>query len=174
MEINYSIKWRVAWYTPWKSSWGCWFSSIFCSGLYGIVIITSLACFQKFLFLHKHWNCNLQGLLLDVGRNPLMFPCAWLYRQGIFSLWSRNRLFTNLILLCKFYGQFKHRLLIEKSETRLSHFFLFTRLCSLIYDFFLCLMCFKDASFLSCFVLFFNSSFPSLGMSWKHITVWRK
>ncbi|XP_048500531.1 uncharacterized protein LOC104893624 isoform X3 [Beta vulgaris subsp. vulgaris] len=31
------------------------------------------------------------GPLLDVGRNPILFPCAWLYRQGVFTAWSRNR-----------------------------------------------------------------------------------
>nr|XP_027103117.1 sn1-specific diacylglycerol lipase beta-like [Coffea arabica] len=40
---------------------------------------------------HQFAEAAYTGLLLDVGRNPLMFPCAWLYRQGIFSLWSRNR-----------------------------------------------------------------------------------
>lgn len=33
----------------------------------------------------------MQGPLLDVGRNPCVFPCVWLYRQGILSLWTRNR-----------------------------------------------------------------------------------
>lgn len=33
----------------------------------------------------------MQGPLLDVGRNPILFPCAWLYRQGVFTAWSRNR-----------------------------------------------------------------------------------
>ncbi|KNA18371.1 hypothetical protein SOVF_071440 [Spinacia oleracea] len=31
------------------------------------------------------------GPLLDLGRNPILFPCAWLYRQGVFTAWSRNR-----------------------------------------------------------------------------------
>ncbi|KAL5991060.1 hypothetical protein ACLOJK_011966 [Asimina triloba] len=33
---------------------------------------------------------DLSGPLLDVGRNPLLFPCAWLYRQGVLTPWSRN------------------------------------------------------------------------------------
>ncbi|KAM7465520.1 hypothetical protein LguiB_013082 [Lonicera macranthoides] len=33
----------------------------------------------------------VQGLLLDVGRNPVLFPCAWLYRQGVLTPWTRNR-----------------------------------------------------------------------------------
>ncbi|EMS63541.1 Sn1-specific diacylglycerol lipase alpha [Triticum urartu] len=31
------------------------------------------------------------GPLLDFGRNPLMFPCVWLNRQGILTPWTRAR-----------------------------------------------------------------------------------
>ncbi|CAN1247844.1 hypothetical protein LINPERPRIM_LOCUS6513 [Linum perenne] len=31
------------------------------------------------------------GPLLDFGRNAILFPCTWLYRQGIFTPWTRNR-----------------------------------------------------------------------------------
>ncbi|CAK9880988.1 unnamed protein product [Sphagnum jensenii] len=31
------------------------------------------------------------GLLLDIGRNPLIFPCVWLYRQGVLAPWNRNQ-----------------------------------------------------------------------------------
>ncbi|KAL9264080.1 Diacylglycerol lipase-beta-like protein [Drosera capensis] len=31
------------------------------------------------------------GPLLDVGRNFILFPCAWFHRQGILSVWNRNR-----------------------------------------------------------------------------------
>ncbi|XP_068491448.1 uncharacterized protein [Phaseolus vulgaris] len=41
--------------------------------------------------LHKFAEAAYTGPLLDVGRNPLLFPCAWLYRQGILSPWTRNR-----------------------------------------------------------------------------------
>lgn len=34
---------------------------------------------------------SLQGPLLDFGRNPLMFPCVWLNRQGILTPWTRAR-----------------------------------------------------------------------------------
>ncbi|XP_048127267.1 uncharacterized protein LOC115739131 isoform X2 [Rhodamnia argentea] len=34
---------------------------------------------------------DLLGPLLDFGRNPFIFPCAWLYRQGILTPWSCNR-----------------------------------------------------------------------------------
>uniref|UniRef100_A0A1D1YGF4 Sn1-specific diacylglycerol lipase alpha n=1 Tax=Anthurium amnicola TaxID=1678845 RepID=A0A1D1YGF4_9ARAE len=33
----------------------------------------------------------VQGPLLDFGRNPILFPCAWIYRQGVLTPWSRNR-----------------------------------------------------------------------------------
>lgn len=41
--------------------------------------------------LHKFAEAAYTGPLLDVGRNPLMFPCSWLYRQGVLSPWARNR-----------------------------------------------------------------------------------
>ncbi|KAJ1382415.1 Fungal lipase-like domain [Sesbania bispinosa] len=41
--------------------------------------------------LHKFAEAAYTGPLLDVGRNPFIFPCAWLYRQGILSPWARNR-----------------------------------------------------------------------------------
>ncbi|CAJ1977809.1 unnamed protein product [Sphenostylis stenocarpa] len=41
--------------------------------------------------LHKFAEAAYTGPLLDVGRNPFVFPCAWLYRQGVFSPWTRNR-----------------------------------------------------------------------------------
>lgn len=51
----------------------------------------------KFIFYVYQFACHIylhsmiQGPLLDVGRNPLMFPCSWLYRQGVLSPWARNR-----------------------------------------------------------------------------------
>ncbi|MED6130889.1 hypothetical protein PIB30_004749 [Stylosanthes scabra] len=41
--------------------------------------------------LHKFAEAAYTGPLLDLGRNPFIFPCAWLYRQGILNPWSRNR-----------------------------------------------------------------------------------
>ncbi|CAK8574434.1 unnamed protein product [Lathyrus sativus] len=41
--------------------------------------------------LHKFAEAAYTGPLLDVGRNPLMFLCLWLYRQGVLSPWARNR-----------------------------------------------------------------------------------
>ncbi|KAH9783869.1 Lipase 3 domain-containing protein [Citrus sinensis] len=40
---------------------------------------------------HKFAEAAYTGPLLDVGRNLVLFPCAWLYRQGVLSLWTRNR-----------------------------------------------------------------------------------
>ena len=33
----------------------------------------------------------MQGPLLDFGRNPILFPCAWVYRQGVLTPWARRR-----------------------------------------------------------------------------------
>ncbi|XP_022929839.1 sn1-specific diacylglycerol lipase beta isoform X1 [Cucurbita moschata] len=41
--------------------------------------------------LHKFAEAAYTGPLLDFGRNPLLFPCAWVYRQGIFTPWTRNK-----------------------------------------------------------------------------------
>ncbi|XP_031406330.1 uncharacterized protein LOC116214946 [Punica granatum] len=41
--------------------------------------------------LHRFAEAAYTGPLLDVGRNPFSFPCAWAYRQGILTPWSRNR-----------------------------------------------------------------------------------
>ncbi|KAL5849154.1 hypothetical protein ACOSQ3_007215 [Xanthoceras sorbifolium] len=40
---------------------------------------------------YKFAEAAYTGPLLDVGRNPILFPCAWLYRQGVLTPWSRNR-----------------------------------------------------------------------------------
>ncbi|XP_021300446.1 uncharacterized protein LOC110428848, partial [Herrania umbratica] len=40
---------------------------------------------------HKFAEAAYTGPLLDFGRNPFVFPCAWLYRQGILTPWTRNR-----------------------------------------------------------------------------------
>ncbi|KAG6544343.1 hypothetical protein Mapa_014177 [Marchantia paleacea] len=42
--------------------------------------------------LHPYAVAAYTGPLLDVGRNPLTFPCAWLYRQGVLTPWKRNRM----------------------------------------------------------------------------------
>ncbi|KAM7280528.1 hypothetical protein ACFE04_007662 [Oxalis oulophora] len=40
---------------------------------------------------HKFAEAAYTGLLLDVGRHPILFPCAWLHRQGVLTPWARNR-----------------------------------------------------------------------------------
>ncbi|CAM9003168.1 unnamed protein product [Rhodiola kirilowii] len=40
---------------------------------------------------HQFAEAAYTGPLLDLGRNPFIFPCAWLYRQGILTPWTRNR-----------------------------------------------------------------------------------
>ncbi|XVF65517.1 hypothetical protein PTKIN_Ptkin09bG0255600 [Pterospermum kingtungense] len=40
---------------------------------------------------HKFAEAAYTGPLLDFGRNPFVFPCAWLHRQGILTPWTRNR-----------------------------------------------------------------------------------
>ncbi|KAI3818583.1 hypothetical protein L1987_12395 [Smallanthus sonchifolius] len=41
---------------------------------------------------HPFAEAAYTGPLLDVGRNPILFLCAWLYRQGVMTPWTRNRL----------------------------------------------------------------------------------
>ncbi|KAF4390451.1 hypothetical protein G4B88_024457 [Cannabis sativa] len=46
---------------------------------------------QEAATLHKFAEAAYTGPLLDFGRNPFLFPCVWLYRQGILTPWMRNR-----------------------------------------------------------------------------------
>lgn len=46
---------------------------------------------QAAFSLHKFAEAAYTGPLLDLGRNAVLFPCSWLYRQGIFSPCTRNR-----------------------------------------------------------------------------------
>uniref|UniRef100_A0A0D6QZ81 Uncharacterized protein n=1 Tax=Araucaria cunninghamii TaxID=56994 RepID=A0A0D6QZ81_ARACU len=46
---------------------------------------------QEAVILHPFAEAAYTGPLLDVGRNPILFPCAWLYRQGVLTPWSRSR-----------------------------------------------------------------------------------
>lgn len=41
--------------------------------------------------LHQFAEAAYTGPLLDFGRNPILFPCAWLYRQGVLTPWTRKR-----------------------------------------------------------------------------------
>lgn len=56
-------------------------------------------CLLHFLIISSYLDRLLmQGPLLDFGRNPVFFPCVWLYRQGLLTPWSRNRLLVDLSL----------------------------------------------------------------------------
>ncbi|KAJ3696868.1 hypothetical protein LUZ61_000573 [Rhynchospora tenuis] len=46
---------------------------------------------QEATILHPYAEAAYTGPLLDFGRNPILFPCAWLYRQGVLTPWTRNR-----------------------------------------------------------------------------------
>ncbi|KAH9325411.1 hypothetical protein KI387_005589, partial [Taxus chinensis] len=46
---------------------------------------------EEAVVLHPFAEAAYTGPLLDVGRNPILFPCAWLYRQGVLTPWSRSR-----------------------------------------------------------------------------------
>ncbi|CAN1732026.1 Diacylglycerol lipase-alpha [Linum perenne] len=46
--------------------------------------------FEEAFSLHEFTEAAYTGPLLDFGRNAILFPCTWLYRQGIFTPWTRN------------------------------------------------------------------------------------
>ncbi|WJZ87987.1 hypothetical protein VitviT2T_007327 [Vitis vinifera] len=46
---------------------------------------------QDAAVFHPFAEAAYTGLLLDFGRNPILFPCVWIYRQGFLSPWTRNR-----------------------------------------------------------------------------------
>ncbi|XP_042491710.1 uncharacterized protein LOC122071424 isoform X7 [Macadamia integrifolia] len=46
---------------------------------------------QEAALFHQFAEAAYTGPLLDFGRNPILFPCSWLYRQGVFTPWTRSR-----------------------------------------------------------------------------------
>ncbi|KAK9289163.1 hypothetical protein L1049_017637 [Liquidambar formosana] len=46
---------------------------------------------QEAAAFHQFAEAAYTGPLLDFGRNPVLFPWAWLYRQGILTPWTRKR-----------------------------------------------------------------------------------
>ncbi|XP_050235697.1 uncharacterized protein LOC126685774 isoform X2 [Mercurialis annua] len=46
---------------------------------------------QEAFTFHEFAEAAYTGPLLDFGRHNVFFPCAWVYRQGILSPWTRNR-----------------------------------------------------------------------------------
>eukprot|EP00268_Persea_americana_P049393 TRINITY_DN5298_c0_g1_i10.p1 TRINITY_DN5298_c0_g1~~TRINITY_DN5298_c0_g1_i10.p1 ORF type:complete len:558 (-),score=72.12 TRINITY_DN5298_c0_g1_i10:365-2038(-) len=49
------------------------------------------SCIREAVTYHPFAEAAYTGPLLDFGRNPVLFPCVWLYRQGVLTPWSRNR-----------------------------------------------------------------------------------
>ncbi|GAB2272644.1 hypothetical protein Dimus_007466 [Dionaea muscipula] len=45
---------------------------------------------EEAIAYHPFAEAAYTGPLLDVGRNFILFPCAWFHRQGILTVWSRN------------------------------------------------------------------------------------
>ncbi|CAI9279230.1 unnamed protein product [Lactuca saligna] len=56
------------------------------------VTVASQELIQGAADFHPYAEAAYTGLLLDVGRNPVLFLCAWLHRQGIWTPWVRNKL----------------------------------------------------------------------------------
>ncbi|XP_020533140.1 diacylglycerol lipase-beta isoform X2 [Jatropha curcas] len=50
-----------------------------------------LGLIQEAFTFHKFAEAAYTGPLLDFGRHNIFFPCAWLYRQGFLTPWTRNR-----------------------------------------------------------------------------------
>ncbi|XP_048233466.1 diacylglycerol lipase-beta isoform X2 [Ricinus communis] len=46
---------------------------------------------QEAFTFHEFAEAAYTGPLLDFGRHNVFFPCAWVYRQGILTPWTRNR-----------------------------------------------------------------------------------
>ncbi|XP_038989675.1 uncharacterized protein LOC103717554 isoform X2 [Phoenix dactylifera] len=59
--------------------------------LYDELIEASDELIQEAAVLHLFAEAAYTGPLLDFGRNPILFPCAWLYRQGVLTPWTRSR-----------------------------------------------------------------------------------
>uniref|UniRef100_I1NUB9 Uncharacterized protein n=1 Tax=Oryza glaberrima TaxID=4538 RepID=I1NUB9_ORYGL len=46
---------------------------------------------KEAVLFHPFAEAAYTGPLLDFGRNPFMFPCVWLNRQGVMTPWTRAR-----------------------------------------------------------------------------------
>ncbi|XP_072965574.1 uncharacterized protein [Typha angustifolia] len=46
---------------------------------------------QEAALFHQFAEAAYTGPLLDFGRNPILFPCVWLYRQEALTPWTRSR-----------------------------------------------------------------------------------
>jgi hypothetical protein len=47
---------------------------------------------KEAVLFHPFAEAAYTGPLLDFGRNPFMFPCVWLNRQGVMTPWTRASL----------------------------------------------------------------------------------
>ncbi|KAH0638217.1 hypothetical protein KY289_038132 [Solanum tuberosum] len=54
-------------------------------------VVVPIERMRKAAFYHPFAEAAYTGLLLDIGRNPVLFSCSWLYRQGILAPWLWNR-----------------------------------------------------------------------------------
>ncbi|XP_060179453.1 uncharacterized protein LOC132609483 isoform X1 [Lycium barbarum] len=54
-------------------------------------MVVPLERMREAAFYHPFAEAAYTGLLLDIGRNPVLFSCSWLYRQGILAPWLWNR-----------------------------------------------------------------------------------
>ncbi|XP_016460829.2 uncharacterized protein LOC107784247 isoform X2 [Nicotiana tabacum] len=61
------------------------------SKLYEESMIVPMERMREAAFFHPFAEAAYTGLLLDIGRNPVLFSCSWLYRQGILAPWLWNR-----------------------------------------------------------------------------------
>ncbi|KAG0502283.1 hypothetical protein HPP92_002355 [Vanilla planifolia] len=58
---------------------------------YNDIMKPPVTLMQEAAFLHQFAEAAYTGPLLDVGRNLVLFPCSWLYRQGSLTPWKRKR-----------------------------------------------------------------------------------
>nr|XP_016508025.1 PREDICTED: uncharacterized protein LOC107825659 [Nicotiana tabacum] len=61
------------------------------SKLYEESMIVPMDRMRGAAFFHPFAEAAYTGLLLDIGRNPVLFSCSWLHRQGILAPWLWNR-----------------------------------------------------------------------------------
>ncbi|PHT28624.1 hypothetical protein CQW23_31757 [Capsicum baccatum] len=54
-------------------------------------VVVPMERIREAAFYHPFAEAAYTGLLLDIGRNPVLFSCSWLYRQGILAPWLWNR-----------------------------------------------------------------------------------
>jgi len=58
--------------------------------LYGKLMKAPEARIQEAVLFHRFSEAAYTGPLLDFGRNPILFLCAWLHRQGVLAPWNHS------------------------------------------------------------------------------------